>query len=386
MQTDTSKTKKNLKKVYTYKNLYVDDPFKLYERIKNKTIIPHQVEVQPGPKSRKLCWLDCPYCYGGSSKMTDEHLSDERYPKILKQVVDGGVNKFIFAGYATDPLNYKFIDNLTVVPFEHNKTIGFHTKAIKVNKNLLDQLTNKNLAQGSYFSVSVDAGTVETYNIVHGLNANMSVFYNKVLENFGKINEGRKSNSNCLDLSATYLLNDHNSTKDEVLKFINDFRNAGADILRFTFPQAPRGYSIDKKNETVIPDRFKKDVMMKNLKEIIEKENSEKCKVIILDYDKEMDIDNKSRTLPCFARWIFPSIGFDGYLGHCSEAAAPHFRSFALGNLNERDFWDIYYDYDSDNLPMTIKKAGVLMNKHDCRCDRKEHTVNKIMQNISKLY
>ena len=98
-----------------------------------------------------------------------------------------------------------------------------------------------------------------------------------------------------------------------------------------------------------------------------------------------MEIENKSRTLPCFARWIFPSIGFDGYLGHCSEAAAPHFRSFALGNLNERNFWDVFYDYDPEKLPFTIRKAGVLMNKHDCRCDRKEHTVNKIMQNITKF-
>ena len=69
---------RDLKKVYSYKNMYVEDPQNLSEDIKNKSVVPYQVEVQPGPKSKKLCWLDCPYCYGGSSKMTDEHLDDDR--------------------------------------------------------------------------------------------------------------------------------------------------------------------------------------------------------------------------------------------------------------------------------------------------------------------
>ena len=103
--------KRDLRSAYSYKNLYVENPQGLIQSIKDKTVIPYQVEVQPGPKSNKLCWLDCPYCYGGSSKMTDEHLEDKRYVDILKQISDGGVNKLIFAGYATDPLNYKYIDN-----------------------------------------------------------------------------------------------------------------------------------------------------------------------------------------------------------------------------------------------------------------------------------
>ena len=95
-----------------------------------------------------------------------------------------------------------------------------------------------------------------------------------------------------------------------------------------------------------------------------------------------MNIENVARTLPCFARWVFPSIGFDGYLGHCSEAAAPHFREMTLGNLNENNFWDLYYNYDPTKLQETIRISGNQMSRLDCRCDRKEHQVNKIMKTL----
>lgn len=377
------KNNKNLTNVYSYKNMYFNSPEQLIKQIREKTIIPHQVEIQPGPKSNKLCWLDCPYCYGGSSKMSSEALDDMRYIDVLKEIAVGKVNKLIFAGYATDPLNYKFIANLTQVPLEYNQIMGFHTKAIKVSNSLLMQLGDKNLKKGSYFSVSVDAGSVETYNIVHGLDKNKTTFYNKVVENFGKINEIRKINNNPLDLSATYLLNEHNSSIDEVKNFIKDFKNAGADILRFTFPQKPRGYVEDLEGDKDVPERNRQKEIYNNLKTLIESENSNDCNVIIIDYDTQMNIHDTIRTLPCFAQWIFPSIGYDGHLYHCSESSAPHFRSFSLGNLNNNNFWDLFYDYDTNNLNELMSKDALEKNKHDCRCDRKEHTVNQIMKNYT---
>ena len=81
-------------------------------KIINKTIVPHQVEVQPGPMRGNICWLSCPYCYGNTAIDTGERLSKERYLEIMDQIAEGGVNKIIFAGYATDPLNYENIEEL----------------------------------------------------------------------------------------------------------------------------------------------------------------------------------------------------------------------------------------------------------------------------------
>ncbi len=376
---------KNLINKYSYRNMYVDDRNKVIENILNKTIIPHQVEIQPGPKGKSLCWLKCPYCYGGSSKITGEALDDERYVEIMNQIADGGVNKVIFAGYATDPLNYKYISNIVQVPLAKNQIMGFHTKAIKVSQALLNQITNRSLITGSYFSVSVDAGSNDIYNKVHGMNDSQTKLYDRVINNLNQINNSRKKNNSPLDLSATYLLNEINSSEIEVKKFINDARNAGVDILRFTFPQIPRGYMINKIGDKNIPSNLEKNQILDNIKKTIETEDTEECRVIIIDYDKNMGIEGKMRTLPCFARWIFPSIGYDGFLGHCSESAAPHFREISLGNLNNKNFWELYYDYQPDKFKEYLADTANKMGRLDCRCDRKEHTVNLDLGKVDKV-
>ena len=96
-------------------NINYIDPLRFISKVKLK-IIPYQLELQPGRiKGDKICWLTCSYCYGGSSKNTSEKLSPERYIDLLEQTADGpngGINKIIFAGYATDPFNYEHIDGL----------------------------------------------------------------------------------------------------------------------------------------------------------------------------------------------------------------------------------------------------------------------------------
>ena len=43
-------------------------------------------------------------------------------------------------------------------------------------------------------------------------------------------------------------------------------------------------------------------------------------------------------------------------------------------DLNNNDFWDVFYDYDASDLESVIQKGAQEMIKHGCRCDRKEHT------------
>ena len=110
---------------FSYNQPYIEDIQKFKKDILNKRYIPHQVEVQPGPKGKALCWLQCPYCYGGSAKNTGELLNDKRYIEVLREIAEGGVKKVIFAGYATDPLNYKFIDDLVEVPVKYKQIVDF---------------------------------------------------------------------------------------------------------------------------------------------------------------------------------------------------------------------------------------------------------------------
>ena len=363
---------------YSYATRYISDVDTFMGQVLNKTVVPHQLEVQPGRLAgKKLCWLSCPYCYGGSSENTGERLNPQRMREIVNQSAHGphgGIPKVVFAGYATDPLNYEHIDDLVEVAIANSQIVGFHTKALKISDRFINLLTSGLAPQRSYFSVSVDAGSGPVYGKVHGAPLNVTL-YEKVLRNVARLSEKRAKTGVKLDMSATYLVTTENNYLEEAENFIRDFQNVGVDLLRFSFPQVPRG-EINE-DGTIIPSRSMVERAMEWLPDLVGAYHSSERPVLVADYDSDLAI-TKSRQLPCVARFVFPSIGFDGWLGHCSESAAPHFRDMALGNLAVTDFWDAFYDYHTEDFWAFMQKDYAKMCKNDCRCDRKEHAVNQL--------
>ena len=107
--------------------------------------------------------MECPYCYGLSATDNGERLSKQRGLEVLDEIIDGGVNKIIFAGYATDPLNCDYIDDLLEKTIKKNAIFGFNTKDLKVSDRFIKTLDTPNLIKGSYMSLSIDAGSDKTY-------------------------------------------------------------------------------------------------------------------------------------------------------------------------------------------------------------------------------
>jgi hypothetical protein len=235
------------------------------------------------------------------------------------------------------------------------------------------------LPEGSYISLSVDAGTNESYNKIHDVKTSAQI-YDRVLKNVKKLGNIKKKNF--FDLSAAYLVNINNCNAYDYEKFINDFIDAGCNVIRFAFPQPPRDINTEK---GVIPTESEILLYNKDLTELKKKYENKDCLILISNPDKENDIYCKPRTIPCFARFIFPVVGFDGWLYNCSQSSAPNFRSTALGDLKVRDFWDLYYNYDRTNLKSYLGKHNEKINKSGCRCDRKEHLSNQSIIN-SKVF
>ncbi len=356
---------------YLYKSPYVKDIPTFRQEILEKRFIPHQVEVQPGPLGNKICWLNCPYCYGKSAINSPERLSHDRYLEVLNQIVDGGCKKFIFAGWATDPLYYKHIDDLVDAVSSRGAIIGFNTRAIDVSDRLVEIVANANVTPKSYMSISVNAATNDRYNEVNGVESGKPKLYDRVVANVNRILTRRKETNASLDISVSYLLNQYTSGLDEVTKFIRDFKGIGVDLIRFSCPQIPRGDTIGENLFIPSPDEYRKYIAQ--LEAVVEAETTESCKILVTPNE---GMFLKARTTPCFARFIYPTIGYDGWLYHCSQSAGSNFRSQALGNLATHDFWDLLYDYDAANLGAYFKTCEGLMNANGCRCDRKEHTVN----------
>ena len=149
--------KKELEKKYKFRTNYVENFNSFRNNILDKKIIPYQVEFQAPPRGKKICWLECPYCYGLSAEDTGERLEKGRGVEILNQILDGGVKKIIFAGYATDPLNCAYIEDLLDLTISKKAIFGFNTKALKISDKFFEILTSKKIIEGSYLSLSVDA-------------------------------------------------------------------------------------------------------------------------------------------------------------------------------------------------------------------------------------
>ena len=363
--------KNSLVSRYLYESPYVKDIKKFKDEIIHKRVIPHQVEIQPGPLGKNICWLECPYCYGKSAVNTPERLTRERYIEVMNDIMDGGCKKFIFAGWATDPLYYKYIDDLVQTAVDRGAVIGFNTRAIDVSERLVQLVSRPDVAKTSYMSISVNAGTNENYNKVNGARSAKAKLYDRVVENVTRIVSAKKASGASLDISVSYLVNQFTCSKEEVMKFIADFKAAGVDLIRFSCPQIPRG-DVMGENEFV-PTQAEYNTYIDGLIKDIEAANDENCRVLVA---KNEDKFLKARTVPCFARFIYPTIGYDGWLYHCSQSSGSNFRSQAFGDLSKSNFWDLLYDYDSKNLDGYFAGCAKKMEENNCRCDRKEHTVN----------
>ena len=371
---------KLLEKKYNFKSDYIKDFKSFKDEIAKKKIIPYQVEFQAPPRGKKICWLECPYCYGLSADNNGERLNKERGLDILKQILDGGVKKIIFAGYATDPLNCDYIGELLDLTISNKAIFGFNTKALKISDTFFNALKNNKISDSSYISLSVDAGSNETYNLIHDVKAKKVKIYDQVLKNAKKLGEIKKENY--FDLSAAYLVNINSANANDYENFINDFMGAGCNVLRFSFPQPPKDIKTEK---GVVPTQEEINSYISDLNKLKKKYENDKCLIIITNPDGEHDIYNKPRTVPCYARYLFPTVGFDGWLYNCSQSSAPNFRSTALGNLNVDDFWKLFYNYDSQNLDNFMITCNKKIGNSGCRCDRKEHIVNQSVIN-SKVF
>lgn len=354
---------------YQYNPGYIPDQDAFRDAVLSKTVKPHQVEWQPGPAG-KICWLQCPYCYGGSALDTDERLPLTRALHVLDEIAEGGVEKVIFAGYATDPLNAPDIAMLVGRAMANNMVIGFNTKALRVGKDLRQRLLAP-IRDTSYMSVSVDAGSDAMYNAVHGVKNDSAQLYQRVLENVGELVDLFGNRRPRLEIAATYLVNRLNATAQEITRFLTDFTTVGVDVIRFAFAQPPRGGG----EMPTVPTENECDVFRALLRPLIERWDSADCRVLLVDADTEHGL-RRARTLPCVARWVYPAVGYDGWLYPCSQTGAPNFRSFALGDLHTRDFWELYYEYDAVRLSEWMAHQHRAMEHAGCRCDRKEHLVN----------
>ena len=118
--------------------------------------------------------------------------------------------------------------------------------------NSINKEANKNKIGGALkLGTSLAIGAISLFSDVKTKNT-IEDLNNALIELvLGKIKE-----KNFFDLSAAYLVNIHSSSEQDCENFISNFMKAGCNLLRFTFPQQPKGIETEK---GVIPSEIEKD-------------------------------------------------------------------------------------------------------------------------------
>lgn len=261
----------------------------------------------------------------------------------------------------TDPLNSGAVDAVVAAVKDAGLELGIHTKGLKLPPALIDGLVAGNTC-ADYVSFSIDAGTSPTYNLVHGLDGHRTSLYETVKRNVRHLVTARNAAGSLLKVRATSLITGQNATLDEVTRCMDDFVALGIDSLRFSVPIVARMAERDERGR--FPQVAPADLAA--IEREIAARNAHDHRIVFQRFDA-----NTRRTLPCYTRWLMPTIGYDGYLYPCCLVATAEFASLRIGDLKAADFWSTYHSERS--LPYAHA---------NCQCERKAEGINRSVHQL----
>jgi len=332
---------------------YIGD---LIARLMKSNGFPLQVELHPGSHCGPL---RCSYCYSRQQALCDGLMTIDHYSKLLDDL--GGHSPFIeISGIGSDPLSYPDFCKLLRLIKRKGFSFGIHTKGLLLSRELIE-LLNSEHSEESYITIGVDSANADTYNRLHGLPPNSSV-YNRVRENIVSLYAEKSRRHSSLKINLAYLLLVNNSSKQDIDEFIQTFGDY-ADVLRFSIPQVPNvadpiGYLHRTETDQVLRllGKYANDkITVLNFTESTHDEAFEFC----LAQRFNATIDKAGNVFPC------PQVALKDYL------------SLSWGNTTEHSFLDIW---NSDRRKKTQEMS---VRDMKCRvCDRKDESINKELNHL----
>lgn len=197
----------------------------LKERLKQNTKISAEL-VPAFPKSMlieltNICNHSCIFC--ANSKMTRKKGSiDETFLfRILKEAFDGGTREVGF--YATgEPFISKDLSKYVALA----KEIGYKYVYITTNGALATPERAKEVIEAGVDSIkfSINAGTKETYKMIHGKDD-----FDLVMENLRYIADYRKKNNKTFKIYVSFIATKYSYNQENILK--NEINDIVDDIV-----------------------------------------------------------------------------------------------------------------------------------------------------------
>jgi radical SAM protein with 4Fe4S-binding SPASM domain len=336
-----------------FKYNYVGD---LVARLVKSNDFPLQVELHPGSQCGSL---RCSYCYSRQQVLCDGLMTIDHYSQLFDDLVD--CQPFIeISGIGSDPLSYPDFSSLMKLIRKKGYSFGIHTKGVFLNRELIE-LFNTESNEGSYITIGVDSANTDTYNRLHGLLPNSSV-YRRVRKSIVSLYAEKLRRQSSLKINLAYLLFANNSSKKDIDEFIQTFGDY-ADLIRFSIPQVPN--AVDPIGYL---NRTETDRVLRLLGEYADD------RITVLNF-KESAHDEAFEF--CWAQRFNATIDKAGNVFPCPQVALKDYFHLSWGNITEHSFWDIW------NSDKRKKMQELSVRDMKCRvCDRKDESINKELNQL----
>lgn len=311
------------------------------------------------------CNHNCIFCGLQGLEDRTSFIKKEIIIKRVKEMGRLGVKSIMYAGEG-EPLLHKGVAEIVSATKEVGIDVAFTTNGVFMEKifHVLGDI--------SWIKVSINAGTPNTYGIVHG---NKIGDFEKVLENIKKaVLLKREKGYDCVIGAQIVVLPEN---KDEIFRLAKRLSMIGADYLVIKpYSQHPLGGDNAFKIEDL---GYEKSRFLVSLERVEKYIFSKKFKVIVRHnafrniVSKEEHYD-RCLSVPFF--WGYVTARGDVY--SCSVYLSDS--RFKLGNINEQTFeeiwegdkrrqnWEMMKDFDTSNC------------RKGCRMD----TCNRFLLNVKK--
>lgn len=317
-------------------------PEKVVAWLKKKQIAPIYVEMSP----TTACNHKCKFCAMDFMQKNPKLLDAKKTLGFISQMAEAGVKAIMFAGEGEPLLHPNIVDFI-----KHAKICGIDVSLTTNGSLLTPSISEKILPYLSWVKISMDAGTKDIYNMMHGVSG--SAFHSLIVNVSAAIAVRNKNNNKC-DIGTQMVLLPENA--DDVRHFCIASRIMGVDYAVI------KPYSQHRKSKNVLDEIADFPLGIDNAQKL----STSKFKVIIRE--NAIRKTNERPYTVCHAAPFWSYISSSGDVWSCSARIG----EFLCGNI---------YDNTVDEI-WPLNRVSIPVNdlcRERCRMDECNRYLQRIL-------
>lgn len=295
---------------------------------------PRQIDLHLPGDGKRGCNFHCLHCQG---RYYDQTLSTEWVPKAFRLVekLEGRMPFVVVGGQYTEPLLSPDLMPAMRLAKRTGCFFGTHTNGslllqLEKDQGFLSEYCELATSQQDYLSCSLDAGLPESHMKSKRLQKN---WFDGIIAGLARIAEIR-GDKKFPTLRIVYLMNEWNTSPEEIANIVSVAKQIGVDSLRFSIPYDNYNHDFDTVRKYKADVEVPLNVPYYELVEPYLSESSDVKPFIFWITPEAQDVDQMNYK-QCLFGYFQITLGADGYVYRCSSAASPTLDYNRLGETTD---------------------------------------------------